>query len=88
MFAGKQKLAALPLIPAIVSTPFLQWGIDFIGEIHPTSSNQHRWILTAIYYFTKCVEAILVRNAIDSVVIKFIEENILYRFGCHNIFQC
>jgi len=28
------------------------------------------------------VEAILVRNATDVVVIKFIEENILSRFGC------
>eukprot|EP00253_Pinus_taeda_P010010 PITA_10010 len=58
MFVGKKKLSALPLIPTIVSTPFLQWGLDFIGEIHPTSGNQHRWILTAIDYFTKWVEAI------------------------------
>ena len=39
MFAGKKKLVALPLVPVVVSTPFLQWGLDFIGEIHPTSSN-------------------------------------------------
>lgn len=38
MFASKQKLATLPLVPSIVSQPFLQWGLDFIGEIHPTSS--------------------------------------------------
>ena len=42
MFAGKKKLAALPLIPTIVSTTFLQWGLYFIGDINPTSSNQHR----------------------------------------------
>lgn len=82
MFAGKQKLTALPLVPLIVSEPFLQWGLDFVGEIHPTSSNQHRWILTATYYFTKWVEAIPVRNATHLVVIKFIEENIFSRFGC------
>eukprot|EP00253_Pinus_taeda_P024357 PITA_24357 len=81
-FAGKQKLAAISLIPTIVSTPFLQWGLDFIGEIHPTSSNKHRWILTATDYFTKWIEAIPVINATDSVVIRFIEENILSRFGC------
>ena len=57
-------------------------ALDFVGEIHPTSSNQHRWILPTTEYFTKLVEAIPVRNAIDSVVVKFIEENILYRFGC------
>eukprot|EP00253_Pinus_taeda_P030346 PITA_30346 len=82
MFAGKQKLAAIPLFPSIVSPPFSQWGLDFIGEIHPTSSNQHRWIFTATDYFTKWVEEIPVRNATDVVVIKFIEENILSRFGC------
>ena len=82
MFAGKQKLVALPLVPSIVSGPFLQCGLDFIGEIHPTSSNQHRWILAATDYFTKWGEAIPVRNATDSIVIKFIEENILSRFGC------
>jgi len=82
MFAGKQKLAALPLVPSIVSTSFSQWGLYFVGEIHPTSSNQHRWILTATYYFTKWVEAIQVINATDSLVIKFIEENILSIFSC------
>lgn len=82
MFAGKQKLAALPLIPIIISTPFLQWGLYFIGEIHSTSNNKHRWILTTTDYFTKWVEEIPVRNVIDSVIIKFIEENILSRFGC------
>jgi len=82
MFAIKHKLASIPLVPSIVSEPFSQWGLDFIGEIHPTSSNQHRWILTTTDYFTKWVEAILVRNATDAVVIKFIEENILSRFGC------
>eukprot|EP00253_Pinus_taeda_P002864 PITA_02864 len=40
------------------------------------------WILAATDYFTKWVEAIPVRNATDSIVIRFIEENTLYRFGC------
>lgn len=56
--------------------------MDFIREIHQQSSNQHRWILTATNYFTKWVEAIRVKNASDTVVIKFLEENILSRFGC------
>eukprot|EP00253_Pinus_taeda_P002550 PITA_02550 len=50
--------------------------------MHPTSSNQHRWTLTPTDYFTKWVEGIPVRNAIDSALIKFIEENTLSRFGC------
>eukprot|EP00253_Pinus_taeda_P013958 PITA_13958 len=55
---GKQKLQPLPLKPIEISAPFQQWGLDFIGEIHPASSGQHRWILTATDYFTKWIEAI------------------------------
>ena len=33
-----QKLLPLPLIPISVDVPFQQWGLDFIGEIHPPSS--------------------------------------------------
>jgi hypothetical protein len=57
-FSGKQQLKSLPLKPVLASRPFQQWGLDFIGEIHPPSSGQHRWILTATDYFTKWIEAI------------------------------
>jgi transposase InsO family protein len=67
----------------MVSGPFQQWGLDFIGEIHPASSGQHRWILTATDYFTKWIEAIPTRNATHKVVIGFLED-ILSRFGCPN----
>jgi hypothetical protein len=52
-FVGKQKLKSLPLKPVNVSAPFQQWALDFIGEIHPPSSGQHRWILKATDYFMK-----------------------------------
>ena len=72
----------MSLVPIKKEAPFQQWGLDFIGEINPHSSTQHRWILTATDYFTKWVEAIPTRKATDSVVIEFLEENILARFGC------
>eukprot|EP00253_Pinus_taeda_P035516 PITA_35516 len=61
IFEGKRKLQPLPLKPIEVSTPFQQWGLDFIGEIHPSSSAQHKWILTVIDYFTKWIEAVPTR---------------------------
>jgi hypothetical protein len=82
IFAGKQKLPALPLVPVKAEAPFQQWGLDFIGEINPHSSAQHKWILTTTDYFTKWVEAIPTKRATDSVVIDFLENNILSRFGC------
>jgi hypothetical protein len=53
--------------------PFRQWGLDFIEEINPPSSDQHKWIFSTTSYFTKWVEAIPARNVIDLVVIKFME---------------
>ena len=82
IFEGKRKLLPLPLQPITVEAHFQQWGLDFIGEIHPASSAQHKWILTATEYFTKWIEAIPSRNATDSVIIKFLEDHILSRFGC------
>ena len=39
--------------------PFSVWGIDIIGKISPKSSSGHEFILVAIDYFTKWVEATL-----------------------------
>jgi transposase InsO family protein len=55
--------------------------LDFIGEIHPPSSGQHRWILTATDYFTKWIEAIPTRSASHKVIIIFLED-IFAWFGC------
>jgi ribonuclease HI len=82
-FAGKQQLRSLPLKPVVVSGPFQQWGLDFIGEIHPPSSGQHRWILTATDFFTKWIEAIPTRSASHKVIIGFLED-LITRFGCPN----
>jgi transposase InsO family protein len=65
-----------------IEASFQKWGIDFVGEINPHSSTQHKWILTATDYFTKWVEAIPTKRATESVVIDFLEDNILSRFGC------
>jgi hypothetical protein len=82
-FSGKKQLKSLPLNPMATSGPFQQWGQDFIGKIHPTSSGQHRWILTATYYFTKWIEFIPTRNTSHKVIIGFLED-IMARFGCSN----
>lgn len=73
IFEGKRKLISFPLKPIFVEDPFQQWGLDFIGEIHPTSSGQHQSILTATYYFTKRIEAIPTRQATNVVIIIFLE---------------
>ena len=65
--AGRQKKPSLPLQPINIDQPFEQWGLDIIGKIIPHSSKQHRYILTATYYFTKLVEVVPLK-AFPSVV--------------------
>lgn len=81
LFAGKQKLAALPLQPILIEAPLKQWGLDFIGEFKDNSSNGHKWILTATDYLTRWVEAIPTKRATDDVVIYFLVDKIITSFG-------
>jgi hypothetical protein len=57
------------------------WGIDMIGKIEPTASNGHRFILVAIDYFTKWVEAASYANVTKQVVARFIKREIICRYG-------
>nr|XP_004239619.1 uncharacterized protein LOC101251984 [Solanum lycopersicum] len=46
-------------------SPVVAWGMDVIGTIEPTSSNGHRFILVAIDYLTKWVEAASYKSLAD-----------------------
>lgn len=52
-FMGRRRSAALPLEPIQAEEPFQQWGLDFIRVINPNSSFRHKFILTAIDFFTR-----------------------------------
>ncbi|XP_052735536.1 uncharacterized protein LOC128197521 [Vigna angularis] len=64
--------------------PFSMWGIDVIGAIEPKASNGHRFILVAIDYFTKWVEAASYANVTRKVVTKFIKGELICRYGIPN----
>ena len=59
----------------------ITWGIDMIGEIRPTASNGHRFILVTIDYFTKWVEAASFATVTKNVVVWFIRHNLICRYG-------
>ena len=61
--------------------PFSVWGLDIIGEIHPIASNGHRYILVAIDYFTKWVEAESYSKLGAKQVAKFLERILFCRYG-------
>nr|KYP36512.1 Transposon Ty3-I Gag-Pol polyprotein [Cajanus cajan] len=55
------------------------WGIDFIGPLPTSFSNEY--ILLAVEYVSRWVEAIPTQKADAKTVIKFLKKNIFCRFG-------
>jgi hypothetical protein len=61
--------------------PFSAWGMNVIGAITPKASNGHEFILVAIDYFTKWVEACSFKNVTQVAVTRFVKNNIICRYG-------
>ena len=60
---------------------FSAWGVDVIRKVSPKSSSGHEYILIAIDYFTKWVEATSYASLIVAKVAKFIRSHIICRYG-------
>ena len=58
---------------------FHVWGIDFMGPFH--LSFGFVYILLAVDYVSKWVEAIVATTNVAKVVLKFLHKNIFTRFG-------
>ncbi|XP_074301381.1 uncharacterized protein LOC141632766 [Silene latifolia] len=61
--------------------PFSTWGIDIVEKITPAEAGDHCYILMTIDYFTKCVEAASNTALTSKQVSKFIQPNIICRYG-------
>ena len=57
VYADNIHVPLSPLHVIIAPWLFSIWGMDVIGPITPLASNRHCFILVAIDYFTKWVEA-------------------------------
>ncbi|KAJ0940179.1 putative nucleotidyltransferase, Ribonuclease H [Helianthus annuus] len=73
------KRDEMPLQPILVVEVFDVWGIDFMGPF--PNSNGFLYILVAVDYVSKWIEAIATRTNDHSVVCKFVQSNIFSRFG-------
>lgn len=69
----------MPLSPILVVEIFDVWGIDFMGPF--PSSFGFEYILVAVDYVSKWVEAIPARTNDHKVVVKFVQSHIFSRFG-------
>jgi hypothetical protein len=80
-FGNIQMVPVAMLHPVIKHWSFKGWGLDFIGQIHPSSSKGHCFMLVATDYFMKWTEAVPLKNMTHKEVIEFITEHIIHRFG-------
>jgi len=79
-FTDNVNAPPIPLNILAAPWPFFMWGIDVIGAIEPKVSNGHHFILVAIDYFTKWVEAASFNSVSRSMVIRFIKKEIICRY--------
>ena len=76
---GISKRHEMPLNIILEVEAFDCWGIDFVGPLPSSFSNEY--ILVAVDYVTKWVEAVAAPKADAKTVIKFLKRNIFCRFG-------
>ena len=55
--------------------------MDVIGLVIPKASNSHEYILVAINYFTKWVEAASYKGVTQAVVARFLKHNLICHYG-------
>ncbi|KAL6135109.1 hypothetical protein ACLB2K_067337 [Fragaria x ananassa] len=69
-----QHIPNIPMQPSIKSWPGRGWALDFVGFIHPYSSQQHKFILVGTDFFTKWVEAEPVKEALTKTGAAFVAD--------------
>jgi hypothetical protein len=69
-----------PLKTVMSPWPFYMWGVDILGPF-PASQGQVKFLLVAVDYFTKWIEAEPVATISAEQVIRFYWKKIICRFG-------
>ncbi|XP_071698959.1 uncharacterized protein [Rutidosis leptorrhynchoides] len=72
-----------PMIPIVSPWPFCKWAIDIVGPF-PKGAGNAEYLVVAIDFFTKWVEAKPLRTITSNQVRDFFWESIVCRFGVPN----
>ena len=78
-YGNVQRVPGEKMTTISSSWPFTQWGIDIMGPL-PQGKRQVRFLLVAIDYFTKWVEAEALAMITEAKVQNFVWKNIVCRF--------
>jgi hypothetical protein len=79
IFSRKMRAHPTPMFPVITVGPFTKWGIDYT-TCNPLSAKVHRYIIVAVDYFTKWVEAMPTFKDDGETATLFLFNQIIARF--------
>ena len=79
-FAPSSHLPHSEMVPITSPWPFAQWGIDILGPL-PQAPLQRKFLIVAIDYFTKWVEAEPLARITEKNTRNFVWKGIICRFG-------
>ncbi|MCO5596584.1 hypothetical protein L7F22_050649 [Adiantum nelumboides] len=71
----------MPLRPMMGARAFAKWEIDFVGPCPPADKSHAQYIIVAIDYLTKWVEAKATTRNDAKTTAQFLYENIFTRYG-------
>ena len=77
-FGNVQRLPAKRMTTIASPWPFAQWVIDIVGPL-PLGKGQLKFLLVAIDYFTKLVEAEALATITKTKIRNFIWKNVICR---------
>jgi hypothetical protein len=80
IFSQKMRAHPAPMFPVIIVGLFTKWGIDYT-TCNPPSTRWHRYIIVAVYYFKKWVEAMPSFKYDGETTTLFLFNQIIARFG-------
>ena len=82
VYQDRKNAPSHPLHSLEAPWPFSAWGMDVIGPVILKASNGHEYILVAIDYFTKWVEAAPYKGVTQAMVARFLKH---YIICCYSI---
>lgn len=80
LYASVSHPPTQSMSPILSPCPFFQWGIDIVGPL-PKTKGQLQYIVVAVDYMTKWVEAKPLARIREKEVIEFFMKFVVFRFG-------
>jgi hypothetical protein len=84
-FANDQKSPPEELTPIASPWPFSMWGVDIVGPLPPWKGGV-KFVVVAVDYFTKWVEAEALVHITSQNITRFLWRSVVCRYGLPHAF--